>query len=296
MKLAPILAQYLYTNKRLDLPGIGSFLLDPSVIIDTESSRHGKNFHTEGISFINNAATKEVPELIQFISQNTGKMKALAAADLDSYLQLAQQFLNIGKPFLVEGIGSLVKSRSGQLTFIPGDILPDKLKEYSAREISSTSSSEESFAKSAVENIKWRRPLVIFFLLAGIGLAVWASYTIYKRATAGKNTENSDLSNTEGTILTDSSQFYKPTSNQPVQQQIPEGNYKFVVEVANKERGLFRFSALQSYGLDIKMETKDSMIYKLYFVLPALPSDTARLMDSLGLLYTPPGERGFVEK
>ena len=32
----------------------------------------------------------------------TGKIKALASADLESYLELAQQFLNIGKPYLLE--------------------------------------------------------------------------------------------------------------------------------------------------------------------------------------------------
>ena len=36
MKLALLLAQYLYSHKKLDLPGIGTFHLDPSVIIDPE--------------------------------------------------------------------------------------------------------------------------------------------------------------------------------------------------------------------------------------------------------------------
>ena len=109
MKLAPLLAKYLYTHKRLDLPGIGTFLFDPSAIIESESSKYNKPRNMEGISFESNVLAKETAELIGFISTQAGKMKALAAADLDSHLELAQQFLNIGKPFLFEGIGSLVK-------------------------------------------------------------------------------------------------------------------------------------------------------------------------------------------
>src|SRR5436189_300752 len=39
VKLANLLAQYLYTNKRLDLPGIGTFLLDPSINLDNEKNK-----------------------------------------------------------------------------------------------------------------------------------------------------------------------------------------------------------------------------------------------------------------
>jgi hypothetical protein len=52
---------------------------------------------------------EEDAELVIFIAENTGKMKSLVASDLDSNLELARQFLNIGKPYLFEGIGHFQK-------------------------------------------------------------------------------------------------------------------------------------------------------------------------------------------
>ncbi|MEK7225799.1 MAG: hypothetical protein AAB221_08960, partial [Bacteroidota bacterium] len=112
MKLAPLLAQYLYTHKRLDLPGIGSFVLHSTDVDEPDNNKQGKPIRPEDIHFDNNPGLKEAPDLIQFIAGQTGKIKALAAADLDSHLSIIQQFLNIGKPFLLEGIGSLVKIKS----------------------------------------------------------------------------------------------------------------------------------------------------------------------------------------
>ena len=34
------------------------------------------------------------------------------------------------------------------------------------------------------------------------------------------------------------------------------------------------------------METADSIAYKLYFLIPSTPSDTARIRDSLSRYYT----------
>ena len=102
----------------MDLPGLGSFRLDPQTN-NTEDSAV-----LEGVSFENDPLARQSPELVAFISAETGKMKALAAADLDSHLELAQQFLNIGKPFMFEGIGSLAKQRNGEYTFAAGPVLP----------------------------------------------------------------------------------------------------------------------------------------------------------------------------
>jgi hypothetical protein len=293
LKLAPLLAQFLYVNKHLELPGIGSFVLDPSVVIHNDDHKGGKPTNVEGVSFINNPAIKESPDLVQYISAQTGKMKALAAADLDSYLQLALQFLNIGKPFLVEGIGSLVKVKSGQFTFAPGELMSEKMKEYSAREISATSSTEESFSKAEGEKINWRKPVLIMLIVAGLGLGIWGGYTMYKNMKADNNSEPA-IETTSVVPVTDTTRTETGKENLDAQ-KTPAGNYKFVVEVAKKERGLARFNTLKGYGVNVNLETKDSQNYKIFFVLPASASDTTRIRDSLTALYTPYWGKGFVE-
>ena len=316
MKLAPLLAQYLYTNKRLNLPGIGSFFLDSSLIIEDENNKHNKAGNIQGISFENNPSIKDTKDLIDFISSQTGKMKALATADLDSYLELAQQFLNIGKPFLVEGIGSLVKIKSGQFAFTSGDIMPEKLKEYSAREISSTSSTEESFSdykKNSVTNkgkAGWRKPVALLLLLAGVGLAIWGGYTMYKKTTGEDNVVTPDNKPQEtvqviDTIIPEKKDSVPETKTNvsevsanaaPTIQSIPQGNYKFIIEVANKKRAFYRYEMLKKARLPIQITTTDSITFKLFFVMPATAMDTARINDSLTIWYPALNKRrAFVE-
>jgi hypothetical protein len=303
LKLAPLLSQYLYTHKRLDLPGIGTFMFEPPVPGE-EGGKHGKVNIAEGISFESNTAIKEAPELINFISSQAGKMKALASADLNSHLDLAQEFLNIGKPFLFEGIGSLVKIKPGQYAFTPGQIMSEKVKEFSMRESSATSSSENSFTDyqnifySQKTKTRWKKPLLVVLLLTGVALAIWGGYTVYKKTTTKDQVTTEDIKKEETipvTITTPALPEKKDSLPVITQQPPAAGDYKFVVEVANKERALDRFSTLKGWGLSIQMETKDSADFQLFFLLPASASDTARIVDSLGNLYTPSWKKAFAE-
>lgn len=292
MKLAPLLAQFLYSHKRLDLPGIGHFLLSDIGYEDTDS-KQAKISKTVDITFENDPSLKETPDLVQYISSQTGKIKALAAADLDSHLSLIQQFLNIGKPFLLEGIGSLVKIRSGEYAFSSGDILPEKMKDYTAREISATSSVEESFSDykrpiNKGNDKNWRRPAVILLILAGIGLAVWGGYTVYKITTSknrtAKKEDAKEIDNTNQVTLVDTSKQQIDTSAKDIPQvqvSVPPGNFRFVLETANAKRAFERYNRLKEYQWAVQMETKDSITYKLFMVLPVAIADTSRIIDSL---------------
>jgi hypothetical protein len=319
LKLAPLLAQYLYTNKRLDLPGFGTFHFDSSLVSVPENKKQESIANMQGVTFENNNSIKESPDLISFISAQTGKIKALAAADLDSYLELAQQFLNIGKPFLLEGIGSIVKIKSGEFAFTSGQIMPETMKDYSAREISATSSTEESFSDHKnifnlrKAKVKWRKPVAFLLVVAGIALAVWGGYTIYKKtkpkddsvATAPAETKKQEEKKDETVLVTDTAKYLPvqqlqdtvkkkdsvivPVQNIPAP---PIGTTKFVLEVSNAKRAFERLAKLKAYLWNVKIETTDSVSYKLYMLLPATAADTSRMMDSLTLLN---GRRVYIE-
>lgn len=322
MKLAPLLAEFLYTHRKLDLPGIGSFLLDEHVHPDLEQIKAGKETISEGISFQANPGIREAPELVDFISAATGKIRALAAADLNSNLESARQFLNIGKPFLFDGIGSLSKLQNGQYEFKPGAPVVEKANPRARGE-----QSEQESPTAAAEGFKtifyapkvktnYRKILFVFLLFAGVGLAIWGGYKMYKNSTSGnKETANTqpekttDSGNEDTLTLPANTQISTTTANNtdtgnkqvnpPVTVPVistPAGNYKFVVETAEKARGLTRYNKLKGFGLDIKMETRDSLIFKLYFVLPAMAADTSRLLDSLRRLYTPAGNKAYIER
>ncbi|MEO7922264.1 MAG: hypothetical protein ABIR30_01160 [Chitinophagaceae bacterium] len=300
MKLAPLLAQYLYTHKRLDLPGIGSFMLDPHSGPEPVQGKHGKPNNLEGVSFENNSSIRETPELIAFISSHTGKIKALASADLESHLELARQFLNIGKPFLFEGIGNLARIGSGKLTFTAGQALIETMKDISPKETSSNPPMEESkldyksIFYHGKEKMSWKKPAAVLLLIAGIGLAVWGGYKMYKKTTA-KNDETTavDEKNEQPVPAT----VVEPVLNQQdsvIEKPAPAipATFKYVLEVSDATRAFGRFSRLKTFQWNVQMETKDSLSYKIYMLLPAAAADTTKLLDSLTRLN---GKRVYIE-
>lgn len=305
MKLAPLLAEYLYTNKQLDLPGIGTFRIESQDLPDPEDRKQPQ---TVPILFQSDPSVKETPDLINFIASRSGKMKALASSDLESHLQIVQQFLNIGKPFMMEGIGSLSKLRSGQYEFTQGNITSDKIKDIATKEVSSAA--EESFndyAKiSSTPKMRSGKLLALLLVIAGIAIAIWVGYRMYqKRISHNDDTTKVNKPQNEETVpvITDSLQVVKTTDTtkkaDTVAIQKPmaiAGTYKFVVEEADKERALLRYNSLKSWGLQIQMGTHDSVNFKLFFILPSSVVDTAKTMDSLRILYTPVWSKSYVEK
>jgi hypothetical protein len=292
LKIAPLLAQYLYTHKRLDLPGLGIFLLDPSAHIEPDNGKQNRSVNLDGVSFESKPSIKETPELIQFISSQTGKIKALAAADLESHLGLALQFLNIGKPFLFEGIGSLSKIRSGEFSFTSGQVIPFTVKEEAAKENISASYEESVHDYKSVlyprkTKTKWKKPIAILLLISGLGLAIWGGYTVYKK-TSSKNDSliAEDNAKKEETVLIADSVGELKDSVAPVAQTAitPAGNFKFVLEKANAKRAFYRLNLLKNNLWNVQMETKDSVTYTLFMLLPATSADTTRIIDSLRIL------------
>ncbi|MEI9912868.1 MAG: hypothetical protein WDO71_26435 [Bacteroidota bacterium] len=293
MKLAYLLAQFLYTNKRLDLPGIGTFFLDPAIVIDAENSKQ-RSALPEGISFKNDPTIRDSPELISYISAKSGKMKALAISDLESHLELAHQFINIGKPFTFEGIGSLAKVRPGQFEFTPGTIFTEKIKDAGEKEVHGLSKKETTDAKyqaylsTPVAKSRWRKPVIALMVLCGIGLAIWGGYTI-----ATKNSENdvTELGETDyQTIPVDTSAINKPDSSVIQKASVPH-NYKYILEIAKAKRAFQRYKQLRTNLWKVELETTDSVQYKLVLILP-VSTDTMRILDSLTAMT---GRKVFIE-
>ncbi|MEO6720275.1 MAG: hypothetical protein ABIN67_07900, partial [Ferruginibacter sp.] len=128
MKIEQLIVQHLYTSKQVTLQGIGTFRLDPSVILPAENEKN-KDFRIpdNAFKFEYNLRAEEDESLIKYIVQHTRKILPLASADLDSYVMLAKQFLNIGRPLVIEGVGTIQKSQAGEYQFIPGHFVSPKI-------------------------------------------------------------------------------------------------------------------------------------------------------------------------
>ncbi len=297
MKLTHLLAQFLYTNKRLDLQGIGTFFMEGYVEIDTDKNKSGKLVNAEGISFQYNPKAKEDKELIAFLSTHTGKIKALMSADLNSHLDLAQEFLNIGKPFLFDGIGSLVKLQTGEYSFSPGHLLTEKLSEQAQPDLSAEAVLDEPVTdyKDVLygqQKIKsWKKPLLSLFILAGVALAVWGGYYVYKRTAKGKESTVVTDNGKDKTILLEDTVANNVTKGNNLSVNA-EGKTKFILEIADSARAMQRYGRLKTFQWDVQMETKDSQTFKLFLLLPIAPADTTKVLDSLTRLN---GRKVYVE-
>ncbi len=287
MKLAYYLAQYLYSNKRLDLPGIGTFFLDPSATIEIDN-RKNRNEIPHGISFQNDSSIQDAPELVNYISSKTGKMKALAESDLESHLELSLQLLNLNKPVSFEGIGTLTKVKPGEYEFTQGDIIPDKPKNNSEKEKHSLSKKEtveekyQAYLATPVIRSRWRKPVLALLILCGIGLAIWGGYFI-----STNRAENKQITASEDTIdqsvpVPDTSMLTKRAVDSIQKPASHADSFKYVLQISKAYTAFKRYDQLKDTKLAdaIQMETKDSIQYKLFVLLPATP-DTSRVIDSL---------------
>jgi len=286
VKIPSLLAQYFYCHQRLDLPGIGTFLLENGTLSAIQHCKQ-RSAVLDGVSFESKPSLKETPDLIAFISEKTGKMKALAAADLDSHLVLAEEFLNIGKPFAFEGIGIITKLKPGEFEFTPVMISTEKVKDFQIKDAEPLSGKEqssgnyESFLSPFKTKMEWKKPIVGFILVCGVGLTIWGGYEISKRVKKNNDLIVSEAALPEVKPVTDSVTINKDSI---IVQNVspPDTNYKYVLEVAKSKRAFKRYNQLKYINWDVQLETTDSIQYKLYMLLPV--SDTSKTLDSLKML------------
>jgi hypothetical protein len=299
LKLPLLLAQFLYQHKKLTLPGIGIFTLIPSAIIPDEQEKTEQEF-VPNVEFENAEIREADDELIEYIRANTGKIKPLAISDLDSYLTLGTQLLNIGKPFYIEGVGTLTKSKDGKFEFMPGqhDVAGFQNKRINKEDASDRQNPfEKETHQHRSQSNAGKRIVLALAIIAGLAIIIWGSYKLYERNTSPEVTNVLPPVNDTDAVKTDTEKIVAPTIDStqikktPVPQQVAKTSkdsleYKFIILATdNKYKALRRYNQLLSYQLKIKMQTKDSSFFKLYFSFPALAKDTVHIKDSLNLVY-----------
>ena len=286
MKLAALLAEYLYQQKRLDLAGIGTFSIDSSARTNSDSQHP-----SEGISFQHNASVKDDDNLIVFIAAETGKMKTLAFSDLQSYVELGLQFLNIGKPLQIEGIGTLVKNKNGNLEFTADHVIVGKVKETGIKELSATSISDEllttydTLKPKPEKSSRSKKFFLVFLALATVAVIIWISYRLNQNNSSAQTETAQEIAPAITDTVKNVSTIDTANTIKETLPKISANSYRFVIEVAGKKRAYYRYGILRNGNLPVHMSTTDSTTFKLYFELPATAADTARIADSLTIRY-----------
>ena len=177
MKIEQALVLYLLKHKHISLQGIGAFKIDAMIPESTDNDK--PVFIPPGaISFIYDPRTGEDDELIDFIVQSTKKIKPLASADLDSFLTLGRQFLNIGKPFTIQNLGTLEKLKNGDLEFKPGPLVQKvEIPKLKIEDEGAEQHEEDLFNDYKREPSRDNRTAVlIIFIIIVLGIGAWAAW------------------------------------------------------------------------------------------------------------------------
>lgn len=311
MKVSVLVAQYFYQHRELNLPGIGSFFLDDAVTIPDINDKNFRDFF-QYIQFKQKNIARPDDTFIDYIRKVTGKIKPLAESDLESYVDDGKLLLNIGKPFIIDGIGTLSKNKEGRYEFIPGDVGGTQRIEVISPEKSASKEKEKAREKKAdaeqtskkksvfdtdyypheANGNSSRKLLIIAGVLIGIAIIVWGGYSLYNKkvnpAAAASEIITQPVVDTLAQQQADSLARAKAIADSILAaNSTPAGNYKFVLEsTPNKKRAIRRHLQVNDLNHAIKMETlNDSTLFKIYVILPATPADTTRIKDSLNAWY-----------
>jgi hypothetical protein len=298
MKMEQMIVQYLYNNKKVTLQEIGTFNLSSELHIPIEGEKDTV-LPENAIEFKYDPKAGVDEGLIQYIVANSRKIKPLATSDLESFISLNKQFLNIGKPLVMEGLGTLHKTQAGDYAFTQAGtshvMLQDAPKIVTEKIIEKVSFATPPKEKSNGINKKAIVGVMGFIVLCALGLLAY--YFINKNKDAGNNNietsaavkDTTNNASTNTTIITDTSasKILKDSlaAVMPVNTSDTNSFYIVIKEFSDLAIAQKRYTILTNYGNKLVLTTKDSITYKLRMPFKKPLSDTLRVKDSIGIFF-----------
>lgn len=289
MKIEQVLVHYLLKTKQLTLQGIGTFHLNASVP-DSADSEKPIVIPENAITFTYDPRVTEDEGLVDFIVEHTRKIKPLAASDLDSFLSLGRQFLNIGKPLILPHIGTLEKLNSGVLAFVPGQLIAPRIEpnRIKREDEEPKEPSEENLFNDYQKDRKANnsgKMILMLLVLVILAFAVWAVW----RYAFTKKDEPQNLTTTEGVVPVKDSSFKADSTTianvKPAKVSDTVSFNVVVGEYHTQKAAEKRLGKLKDNHRNVILYTDDSTIYKVaeHFNLPL--TDTTKILDSLRRYY-----------
>lgn len=286
-----LIVQYLYSSKKVTLQDIGVFTISTDINIPVDSEKDTV-LPENAIEFIYDPKARVDEGLIQYIVENTRKIRPLATSDLESFIILNKQFLNIGKPLIIEGLGTLQKTQIGTYAFTQAITSHVMLKEP-PKVVTEKIIEKISFATPQKEKNVNTSKFALFgilglVLLSALGFAAY--YFITKKETNEKNESNIAIEKND-TSSNNSPNKIKPSDTaiitKPIAIAIVDTNSFYVVIKEYQELAIAqkRLEILRGYGNNLILSTKDSITYKMRMPFKLPLSDTLRIKDSLSKFF-----------
>lgn len=288
MKVEQLLVQYLYKNKTVSIQDIGSFSISPDVVLPAEGDKD--NSLPEGaIRFSFDKKTLADDGLIDYIKEQSGKIRPLAASDLESYTILTRQFLNIGKPLFIEGLGTLQKNQQGTLDFTQGTSSIITRAEIPQNIIKEKIQDDISFAAPQKKVASRKGWMIAVLLLFAASTAAAIYYFMKNRGKEVPVTEQLAVA-PNSTALSDSISPAQRDSllkkDSLATQQVKPSNdgysFKIVIkEYTTKAAAEKAYERLTNYGHKLLLVPIDSMRFKISMPFTSPVADSLRAKDSL---------------
>lgn len=305
MKTAHLISQYLLQNKKMKLQGFGEFSMEGFYENPFDNEKGKVKIPENTIHFKADKKTTEDEGLVEFISKSSGKIKPLAFSDLEDFLNIGKQLLNVSKQFYIEGLGTIILEGNGNLGFKQGHelipaALPADLANNRQRDLTEEQPTDLSFQDTyspARPNFNAKKLVVALGVLAGIAIIVWVGLYFYNQVKTDEQTSAAPgniqpviqappADSATSATVTDS--LAKPK----LPDTLAVNSYKVVIENAKKTRALARFADLQKMGYRVQMTTEDSVTFKLFTLINGPIADSAKVRDSISRFF---GRKVWVE-
>lgn len=288
MKIEHLVARYLFSHKQLSLQEIGRFRIAADIVIPAEQDKEFV-LPENAVQFEYDPRAVQDDAFIGFIMEQTRKIKPLATSDLESFTMLGKQFMNIGKPLMLEGLGMLFKNQSGQYEFKQGDSfqtrteqLPQTLKEKEKSEIDFSSPVRKQ------QNYKWLAGLLVVLIA---GTLVYVFYTL--RSKDGKEKEIAVTTAADSLSKPAQDSVPAPQTSQPVTDSTapaknPADSFTFKIvirEYDNQALADKKLDQFKTYGHKLVQVKKDSNLIFLAMPFMRPLADSGKMKDSLKVLF-----------
>ena len=288
MKTEQLIVQYLYSNKKVTLQDIGVFNIATEINIPEDSDKDIV-LPADAIQFVYDPKAPVDDGLVAFIMESTRKIKPLAYSDLESFIILNKQFLNIGKPLVFEGMGTLQKTQVGDYAFtqaatshVTTEEMPKLITEKQKEKISFATPPKEKNT-TGNKNLVWIILALVIILGSAIAIFFYNKDSKVENITA--TIENAPVDTLPN--LNKDSIANKVTPIPTPQSVVNDSNTFYIVikeysDLATANKSLKRFV---SFGNNVMLATKDSVTFKLRMPFIKSISDTLRVKDSLSKFF-----------
>lgn len=310
MKTAHLISQYLLQNKKMRLQGFGEFTMEGFYENPFENEKGKVKVPDNTIHFKPDRKANEDESLVEFIAKSSGKIKPLAFSDLEDFLNIGKQLLNVSKQFYIEGLGTIILEGSGNMTFkqgnelIPAAVMSEHVVvENKQRDVTEEQGTDLSFQDTYAtqkSGLSAKKLVTVLGIIAGIAVIAWGGYYFFTHWQNNSSTATpkdiKPLIPEQATAPVVDSAALKAAADSlnkvAVVQPAAQQGYRVIIENASRSRAFNRYEALLKMGYKVQMSTEDSISFKLFTVIDGPISDSSKVRDSISRFF---GRRVLIE-